>query len=73
MIHKHINLVLEGLFDFTHYVTTSSDLMDEGILAELDIQCLVLNIHQKYLKKLYQMDYPREMEFLADNEREHNL
>tara|TARA_Y100000004_G_scaffold188342_1_gene242315 strand:- start:1627 stop:3060 length:1434 start_codon:yes stop_codon:yes gene_type:complete len=62
-------LVLEGLFGPTHYVTTSADLMDEGVLAELDIQCLVLKYPPEVSKEVVQMDYPREMEFLADNER----
>ena len=62
-------LVLEGLFGPTHYVTTSAELMNEGILAELDIQCLVLKYPPEVAKEVIQMDYPREMEFLADNER----
>ena len=62
-------LVLEGLFGPTHYVTTSSDLMDEGILAELDIQCLVLKYPPEVSKEVVSMDYPREMEFLAGNEK----
>ena len=62
--------VLEGLLDLTHYVTTSSDLMDEGILAELDIQCLVLKYPPEVSKEVVSMDYPREMEFLAGNEKD---
>lgn len=62
-------LVLEGLFGPTHYVTTSADLMDEGVLAELNIQCLVLKYPKEVSKIVSQMDYPREMEFLVDNKR----
>ena len=47
--------------------------MDEGILAELDIQCLVLKYPPEVSKEVVSMDYPREMEFLAGNEKEHNL
>ena len=50
-------------------MTTSSDLMDEGILAELDIQCLVLKYPPEVSKEVVSMDYPREMEFLAGNEK----
>jgi superfamily II DNA or RNA helicase len=39
-------LVLEGLFGPTHFVTSSADLIDDGTLADLNIQCLVL---KKYL------------------------
>ena len=51
-------LVLEGLFGPTHYVTTSSDLMDEGILAELNILCLVLKYPPEISKEVVSMDYP---------------
>ena len=43
--------------------------MNEGILAELDIQCLVLKYPPEVAKEVIQMDYPREMEFLADNDK----
>ena len=57
------------MFGPTHYVTTSAHLMNEGILAELDIQCLVLKYPPEVSIEVVQMDYPREMEFLADNDR----
>jgi len=62
-------LVLEGLFGPTHFVTSSADLIDDGTLADLNIQCLVLKYPKEVSKLVCQMDYPREMEFLVDNNK----
>ena len=47
--------------------------MDEGVLAELDIQCLVLKYPPEVSKEVVSMDYPREMEFLAVMKKELSL
>ena len=62
-------LVVEGLFGPTRYVTTSSDLIDDGVLADLNVQCLVLQYPKTTSKEVVQMDYQREMEFLVDNNK----
>ena len=44
--------VLEGLFEASYKVTKTDELMKQGHLSQLDIQCLVSNIHHKNLKHI---------------------
>ena len=56
--------VLEGLFGPSYKVTQTKKLIDEGHLATLDIQCLVL----KYKPEKFDT-YEDEIQFLISNER----
>ena len=56
-------LQLEGLFGPVKKVISSYQLMDEGTIAKLDIQCVILR-HTKQKKLTYQ----EEMDYLVSNE-----
>ncbi len=56
--------VLEGLFGPSYKVTQTKDLMEQGHLSQLDIQCVVL----KYKPKKFET-YEDEIQFLIGNEK----
>lgn len=57
-------LQLEGMFGPVKKVITSSQLMEEGTIAQIDIQCVIL-CHNKMKK----MTYQEEMDYLVSNEK----
>jgi len=61
-------LVLEGLFGPVHRVTSTKDLMDEGSLASLDINVLLLKYPDALCKELKGAKYQEEIDFLVSNE-----
>ena len=56
-------LQLEGLFGPVKKVTTTVDLMEEGTIAKINIQCVILR-HTKQKK----MTYQEEMDYLCSSE-----
>ena len=60
--------VLEGLFGPSYKVTQTKKLIDQGHLARLDIQCLVL----KYKPKKFDT-YEDEIQFLISHEKRNNF
>ena len=60
--------VLEGLFGPSYKVTGTKKLQDEGYLASLDIQCLVL----KYKPQKFDT-YEDEIQFLIGHEKRNNF
>ena len=60
--------VLEGLFGPSYKVTGTKKLQDEGYLASLDIQCLVL----KYKPQKFDT-YEDEIQFLIGNQKRNNF
>ena len=56
-------LQLEGMFGPVKKVITSSQLMEEGTIAKINIQCVILR-HTKQKK----MTYQEEMDYLCSNE-----
>ena len=66
-------LQLEGMFGPAYYVTTSKDLMDEGTLANLNIQALVLSYCEEERKLVSKMTYQEEMDWIVRNERRNNF
>jgi superfamily II DNA or RNA helicase len=60
--------VLEGLFGPSYKVTQTKKLIDQGHLATLDIQCLVL----KYKPKKFDT-YEDEIQFLISHEKRNNF
>ena len=61
-------LVLEGLFGPTKRVTYTRDLQDKGTLARLHIDMLVLEYNDEYRKKVAEMNYQEELDFLVTHE-----
>jgi len=60
-------LQLEGLFGPVKKVITSSQLIEEGTIAKIDIDCIILK-HQK----CHKMSYQEEMDYLVSSqERNH--
>ena len=60
--------VLEGLFGPSYKVTKTDELMKQGHLAQLDIQCLVL----KHPPQKFET-YPAEIEYLISHEQRNNF
>ena len=60
--------VLEGLFGPSYKVTQTKKLIDQGHLATLDIQCLVL----KYKPQKFDT-YEDEIQFIISNEKRNNF
>jgi len=57
-------LVLEGLFGKSKYVITTKDLIDNKTLANLDINCIVLQHSSEDSQKVRDFDYAQELEFI---------
>lgn len=57
-------LQLEGMFGPVKKVITSSELMEQGTIANIDIQCIILK-HPK----CHNMSYQEEMDYLVSNEK----
>ena len=67
--NKKINqLTLEGLFGPVHRVTTTKELMDDGKVVKIDINCLLLKYKDEIRKACKEHTYQEEMEFLVLNE-----
>jgi superfamily II DNA or RNA helicase len=60
-------LVLEGLFGPVKQVTTTKELMDTDILADLNVHCIVLGYSEQECKMVKAMDYKQEIDFLVGN------
>ncbi|MEK9698741.1 MAG: DEAD/DEAH box helicase family protein, partial [Candidatus Poseidoniales archaeon] len=61
-------LVLEGLFGPTKQVTFTRDLQEDGTLANLHIDMLMLDYPQEYRRLVNGMKYHEEMDFLVGYE-----
>ena len=61
-------LQLEGLFGPCKKVISSSELMEEGTIANIDIDCIVLK-H----KKCHTMSYQEEMDYLVSSEERNSF
>jgi len=66
-------LVLEGLFGPVHKVTTSKDLMDEGTLAQMDINVLLLKYKDEYCQVVSKIKYQEELDFIVGYEPRNNF
>ena len=67
--NKKINqLTLEGLFGPVHRVTTTKELMDDGKVVPIDINCLILKYQDEVRKACKEHNYQEEMEFLVTND-----
>ena len=61
-------MVLEGLFGPVRKVTTTSELMKKGTVAELRIKALVLKYSDDLRKEVSKMDYQGELDFIVTNQ-----
>jgi superfamily II DNA or RNA helicase len=61
-------MVLEGLFGPVRKVTTTSELMKKGTVAELKIKALVLKYSDDLRKEVSKMDYQGELDFIVTNQ-----
>jgi len=61
-------LVLEGLFGSVKQVTSTKELIDREVLAQLKIECLLLDYPQKKRSEIKRAKYIDEIEWLILNE-----
>ena len=61
-------LVLEGLFGAVHQVTSTKELIDKDVLAQLKIECLVLKHPEEKIKEIKRAKYQEEIEWLVLND-----
>ena len=66
-------LVLEGLFGPVYKVTSTKKLMEEGSLAQLDIQILLLKYNDEYCKLVSKMKYQDELDFIVKYQPRNNF
>lgn len=66
-------LVLEGLFGPVKRVAWTRDLQDDGTLANLTIDMLLLNYSDEEKQKVAPMKYHEEIEFLVTHDARNNL
>ena len=58
-------LVLEGLFGKAKYVVTTKELIDNKTLADLQINCIVLNYPDEDRQIVKEFDYGEELEYIV--------
>ena len=61
-------LVLEGLFGKVYKVTTTKELMDQGSLADLDINILLTKYNEQTRKAFGKKTYQEEIDFIVAHE-----
>ena len=59
--------MVEGLFGLVKQGTTTKELMDADILADLNVHCVVLKYSEQECKLVKSMDYKQEIDFLVGN------
>lgn len=63
-VHK---LVLEGLFGAVKQVTSTKELIDKEVLAQLNIECLLLKYPETKISEIKRAKYQEEIEWLVLN------
>jgi len=63
-VHK---LVLEGLFGKVHQVTSTKELIDREVLANLNIDCLILKYPDADINEIKRAKYKDELEWIVLN------
>lgn len=66
-------LVLEGLFGPVFQVTSTKELIDKEVLANLNIECLLLNYEESMKKEIKRAKYQNEIEWLVLNNSRNNF
>jgi superfamily II DNA or RNA helicase len=70
---KTHKLVLEGLFGPVRKVTTTKDLMDQKVVADFNIKCLLLKHNASICQAAKNFTYQQEIEYLVLNESRNNF
>jgi superfamily II DNA or RNA helicase len=65
-VHCH-KLIIEGLFGRCFTVTSTKTLIDENILSNLDIQCLLLNYDESEKQTIKKANYHDEIQWLIQH------
>jgi len=65
-VHK---LVLEGLFGAVHQVTSTKELIDKEVLAQLSIQCLILKYPSVDVETIKRAKYQEEIDWIVTNDK----
>jgi superfamily II DNA or RNA helicase len=66
-------LVLEGLFGPVKQVTSTKELIDKDVLAQLNIECLILRYPDDDIQKIKRAKYVDEIEWLVLNDTRNNF
>ena len=67
---SHTNkITLEGLFGPVKQVTTSSDLMEQGLIANLKIKAIILKHNDEDRKLAKKFSYQEEMDFIVKHQK----
>jgi superfamily II DNA or RNA helicase len=66
-------LVLEGLFGPVFQVTSTKELIDKEVLAQLNIECLLLNYPENEKKEIKRAKYQEEIEWLVLNNKRNSF
>ena len=65
-VHK---LVIEGLFGPVYRVTTTTELINQKMLSNLEIDCLLFQYNDKIKEQVKRAKYQDEMDWLVANEK----
>lgn len=65
--------LLEGLFGSVYTTATTKELMDEGVLSQLKIKCLVIKYPEELCKLMKKVEYTEEIKYLLGLERRNNF
>ena len=69
-VHK---LVLEGLFGTVYQVTSTKELIDRDVLADLKIDCLLLKYPESEVQQIKRAKYQEEIEWLILNNKRNDF
>lgn len=70
---KTHKLVLEGLFGQVRKVTTTAELMEQKVVADFNIKCLLLKHSDSLCQAAKNFSYAEEMQYLVLNEARNNF
>jgi len=66
-------LVIEGLFGPVYDVVTTKELMDKDLLAQLEIDTIILKYNDEEKKEIKRAKYQDEMKWLITNKKRNNF
>ena len=66
-------LVIEGLFGPVYKVTTTSDLIENKLLSDLKIDCVLLKYPEEECKSAKNFRYQEEIDYLVSHEKRNNF
>jgi superfamily II DNA or RNA helicase len=69
-VHK---LVIEGLFGKVYNVTTTKNLIDNKLLSNLKIKCLLLGYSDEEINSIKRAEYNQELEWLILNQKRNDF